>query len=200
MLSPISMSLILMLRPFVWQSTFIPSLPLSMIMVLQAPVPFLVGTMCSLDLNRWPDVTFANVDERQVHLSHDMPEMPFQSALLSRLNASIERLESILRRRHYKSCEFGLALSYEARECINDTLLMLRAYFTVMLGDIRAHCMRDVTSTSPSDLVFMKQIYVESCNARYREFVSQFLDTQIFTEYFDSHIPEKRRLSETTVD
>ena len=60
--------------------------------------------------------------------------------------------------------------------------------------------MRDVTSPSPSDLVFMKEIYVESCNSRYREFVKNFLETQIFTEYFDSHISEKRRLSETTVD
>ena len=36
--------------------------------------------------------------------------------------------------------------------------------------------MRDVTSPSPSDLVFMKEIYVESCNPRYREFVKNFLE------------------------
>ena len=106
MLSPISMSLLLMLRPFVWQSTFIPSLPLSMISFLQAPVPFLVGTMCSLNLNRWPDVTFAIVDQRKVHLSHKMPEMPFQSELLKRLRASIERLTLVLHKRQYKSNKF----------------------------------------------------------------------------------------------
>ena len=59
--------------------------------------------------------------------------------------------------------------------------------------------MRDVTSPSPSDLVFMKEIYVESCNPRYREFFFFFfLETPVI--FCDSHISEKRRLSETTVD
>ena len=106
MLSPISMSLLLMLRPFVWQSTFIPSLPLSMISFLQAPVPFLVGTMCSLNIDRWPDVTFANVDQRKVHLSHKIPEMPFQSELLKRLGFSIDRLNLVLGRKESKSNDF----------------------------------------------------------------------------------------------
>ena len=40
-----SLSIIPLLRPFVWQGPLIPILPLSLIEYLQAPVPFIVGIL-----------------------------------------------------------------------------------------------------------------------------------------------------------
>lgn len=37
-----------MLYPFTWQHTFVPILPLTMIDVLDAPAPFLIGCLRSL--------------------------------------------------------------------------------------------------------------------------------------------------------
>ena len=46
LLTPVQEALLALLFPFVWQGCYVPVLPKSMLELLQAPVPLLVGVHC----------------------------------------------------------------------------------------------------------------------------------------------------------
>ncbi|RHZ08523.1 hypothetical protein DYB31_008838 [Aphanomyces astaci] len=76
-LSVVSTALLVLLRPFQWQSTFIPILPANLLEFLHSPVPYLVGVhSVVVTMEDWPDVCF-------VHVDADSMQCPYSSLLLS---------------------------------------------------------------------------------------------------------------------
>ncbi|RHY99017.1 hypothetical protein DYB35_005164 [Aphanomyces astaci] len=76
-LSVVSTALLVLLRPFQWQSTFIPILPANLLEFLHSPVPYLVGVHNAVvTMEDWPDVCF-------VHVDADSMQCPYSSLLLS---------------------------------------------------------------------------------------------------------------------
>ncbi|XP_049851409.1 DENN domain-containing protein 4C-like isoform X3 [Schistocerca gregaria] len=80
-LSAVALSLIPLLRPFVWQGAFIPILPSNMRDILDAPCPLVVG-MTHLPSNRnMNDFVVINIDQKSVILPKTTPKsiLPFNS-------------------------------------------------------------------------------------------------------------------------
>ncbi|RHY31362.1 hypothetical protein DYB32_007934 [Aphanomyces invadans] len=76
-LSVVNTALVVLLRPFQWQSTFIPILPSNLLDFLHSPVPYLVGVHSAVvSMEEWPDVCF-------VHVESDSMQCPYSSLLLS---------------------------------------------------------------------------------------------------------------------
>lgn len=76
MLGAVAEALVSLIFPFVWQGMYIPVMPYSMLDILDAPVPFLVGIsskyLSSVSPARRPQgVVFVDLDEDIVHLGVD---------------------------------------------------------------------------------------------------------------------------------
>jgi len=106
LLGPVAEALLSLLFPFEWQGMYIPIMPFTMLDILDAPVPFLVG-LHSRYLNEVPHkyrpkgVVYVNLDKDEVHLGFDdegthgnsvparsAPELPERDAL--KLKAKLE--------------------------------------------------------------------------------------------------------------
>lgn len=100
-LTPVAEALLSALFPFEWQGLYIPIMPYSMLDILDAPVPFVVG-LDSRYLHETPshrrpkNVVFVDLDRDVIHLGIDeitdenrkVPHLPYKSAL--KLKASLE--------------------------------------------------------------------------------------------------------------
>lgn len=97
LLTPIAEAFQALLFPFTWQGVYIPVLPSSLLDVLDAPIPFLVGLHSNylLQKTRRPiDVTFVDLDHNRIILAVDdfdteyqVPKLPERDA--GKLKASL---------------------------------------------------------------------------------------------------------------
>ena len=76
LLTPVAEGLLSLLFPLVWQGMYVPVMPYSMLDVLDAPVPFLVGLhgrylSCTPPAMRPIGVVFVDLDEDVIHLGFD---------------------------------------------------------------------------------------------------------------------------------
>jgi hypothetical protein len=76
LLCPVAEALISFLFPFHWQGMYLPVMPYSMLEMLEAPVPYLVGLhsryLREMPRERWPQgVVFVDLDSDCVHLGFD---------------------------------------------------------------------------------------------------------------------------------
>jgi len=73
LLTPVASGLLALLFPFEWQGAFIPIMPATMIDVLDAPVPFIVGLHSSAleDRDPPPEVVYVDLDNDSVDLGVD---------------------------------------------------------------------------------------------------------------------------------
>jgi len=87
MLSSVVLSFVPLLRPFEYQSVVVPVLPERMDMVIEAPVPFLIGLPRgpnASSLNVPKDVILVNVDEKKITVTgglSSVPELPRQATM-----------------------------------------------------------------------------------------------------------------------
>lgn len=103
LLTPVAEALMAMLLPFSWQGAYIPVLPMSLIDVIDAPVPFLVGTHsdCLKQVaSRTTNVVFVDLDHNRVIPAVDdsgkniaVPKIPDREG--SKLRAKLAEVASI---------------------------------------------------------------------------------------------------------
>jgi len=85
LLGPVAEALVSLLHPFAWQGLFLPVMPFSMLDILDAPVPFLVGLhsryLTDFKAEYRPDgVAFINLDNDTIHLGFDDDQSPMSSS------------------------------------------------------------------------------------------------------------------------
>eukprot|EP00978_Attheya_sp_CCMP212_P021643 scaffold63488_cov51-Attheya_sp.AAC.2 len=85
LLGPVAEALVSLLHPFAWQGLFLPVMPFSMLDILDAPVPFLVGLhsryLTDFKAEYRPHgVAFINLDNDTVHLGFDDDQSPMSSS------------------------------------------------------------------------------------------------------------------------
>ncbi|XP_048232820.1 uncharacterized protein LOC8266500 isoform X2 [Ricinus communis] len=134
-LSAIVLSLIPMIRPFQWQSLFLPILPRRMLDFLDAPVPFIVGIQQKPE--DWKMKTFnlvhVNVLKDQVKMCH-LPALPRYKELVSELAPFHSRLSfqsSIARKHPVYRCNEVQA------EAATQFLTIMRRYLESICSDLR---------------------------------------------------------------
>ncbi|XP_020576469.1 uncharacterized protein LOC110022034 isoform X2 [Phalaenopsis equestris] len=159
-LSAIVFSTIPMIRPFEWQSLFLPVLPRKMLDFLDAPVPFIVNT-CSL------------------------PQLPRYRELVSELTPVYARLacEDSIAKRHpvYKCSEVQA-------EAAGSFLCILRRFMESLCLNLRANTITNIQANNDKVSLLLKDSFIDSFPMTDRPFMKHFVDTQLFSVLSDSRM------------
>ncbi|XP_049411105.1 uncharacterized protein LOC125874290 isoform X1 [Solanum stenotomum] len=185
-LSAVVLSLIPIIRPFQWQSLFLPILPGKMLDFLDAPVPFIVGLQHKpTDLKmRSVNLVRVNVTKDQIKSCY-LPLLPRRKQLLSELRPIHARLsceESVAQRRPIYRCNEVQA------EAATQFLTVLRRYLESLCSDLRSHTITSVQSNSDRVSILLKDSFIDSFPGRDQPFVKHFVDTQLFTVLSDARL------------
>ncbi|PRP88561.1 hypothetical protein PROFUN_02972 [Planoprotostelium fungivorum] len=175
-LSAVVLSIIPLLRPYVWQGPIIPILPANMMEFLQSPVPYIVGVselpdslaseLCDatiLRINKTDDVITQPVPEK-------LPSLPHYEKLyllFSIYNPPFLDLPHSLKPQAKKEdVDAFVRIVYEFRQ-----------YHSSLLDPIRPHM-------KPGILQLMdKSKLVHSIPKRFRDFFQRLIETQQFAEF-----------------
>ncbi|XP_059300813.1 uncharacterized protein LOC132053034 isoform X1 [Lycium ferocissimum] len=185
-LSAVVLSLIPIIRPFQWQSLFLPILPGKMLDFLDAPVPFIVGLQHKpTDLKmKSANLVRVNVTKDQIKSCY-LPLLPQRKELLSELrpiHAKLSREDSVAQRRPIYRC------SEVQTEAAAQFLTVMRRYLESLCSDLRSHTITSVQSNSDRVSILLKDSFIDSFPGRDQPFVKLFVDTQLFTVLSDARL------------
>ncbi|KAM3373771.1 hypothetical protein P3S68_012485 [Capsicum galapagoense] len=185
-LSAVVLSLIPIIRPFQWQSLFLPILPGKMLDFLDAPVPFVVGLQHKpTDLKmRSANLVRVNVTKDQIKSCY-LPLLPQRKHLLSELrpiHARLSREDTFAQRRPIYRCNGAQAVAAA------QFLTVMRRYLESLCSDLRSHTLTSVQSNSDRVSILLKDSFIDSFPGRDQPFVKVFVDTQLFTVLSDARL------------
>ncbi|XP_047335681.1 uncharacterized protein LOC124939224 [Impatiens glandulifera] len=192
-LSAVILSLIPMIRPFEWQSLFLPVLPGKMIDFIDAPVPFVVGLQHKPTdwKTKTSNLICINVAKNKVK-AFNLPLLPRHKELISELKPIHARLfceKSTARRRPVYRCNETQA------EAATQFLTVMRSYLESLCSDLRNHTITSVRSNNDRVSILLKDSFIDSFLSKDQAFVKLFVDTQLFSVLSDSHLSCYENLS-----
>lgn len=185
-LSAIVLSVIPMIRPFEWQSLFLPILPERMLDFLDAPVPFIVGVQHKPSDRKMKasNLVHVNVVKDQVKARY-IPTLPRYKELVSELRPIHAKLasENCIAQRHpvYKCNEV------QAEAAAHFSAVM-RRYLESLCSDLRSHTITSVQSNNDRVSLLLKDSFIDSFPSKDQPFIKLFVDTQLFTVMTDSRL------------
>jgi hypothetical protein len=183
-LSAVVLSLVCLLRPLVWQSTFIPLLPTKLVDMLAAPVPYLYGMIRAPHADQWPDTCWLDVhsDTFTPGLSRDSPPMPQHDALIRELTPLRTALE-----RHFDPRKPAWLLAEGEERAVDRILKCLQSHFAdFVFGDLRRHCIKNVSLESDGEWIFLKESFLEAAAPASLAFLECFCDTMLFGDLMEN--------------
>ncbi|KAL2470591.1 DENN (AEX-3) domain-containing protein [Abeliophyllum distichum] len=185
-LSAVVLSLIPIIRPFEWQSLFLPILPGKMLDFLDAPVPFIVGIQHKLadPKMKTSNLVHVNVVKDQVKTCN-LPQLPQRKELISELgpiHSTLSSEDSVPQRHPVYKCNEMQA------EAAAKFLTVMRRYLESLCSDLRSHTITSVQSNSDRVSLLLKDSFIDSFPNKDRPFVKLFVDTQLFTVLSDSRL------------
>ncbi|KAI8477258.1 MAG: AEX-3 domain-containing protein [Monoraphidium minutum] len=182
------LSLVPLLRPFVWQSLLLPVTPASMRGFLEAPVPFVLGLQYKTPevSVRCASLVRVNVYKDKVKHRGAIPQMPSARRLATELaphHAALRGAAGLAADRpvHLVSAEEAAA----ARRFLH----VMLEHLVSLTGDLRLHTIVNVGMSKRTGLL-LKDAMVESFPPRDRPFMRAFAETQMFAVYSDAVIRE----------
>ncbi|ONK57292.1 uncharacterized protein A4U43_C10F18570 [Asparagus officinalis] len=184
-LSAIVLSVIPIIRPFEWQSLFLPVLPRRLFDFLDAPVPFIVGIQNKpTEMKKTPNLIQVNVYKDQVKAC-PLPQLPRHKELVSQLGPIHARLscENFIAKRHpiYKCSEIQA-------EAAGDFLNVMKHYLESLCSNLRSHTITNVQSNNDKVSLLLKDSFVGSFPVSDRPFIKLLVETQQFSVLSDSQL------------
>ncbi|GMJ09037.1 hypothetical protein like AT2G20320 [Hibiscus trionum] len=185
-LSAVVLSMVPLIRPFQWQSLFLPVLPMRMLDFLDAPVPFVVGLQHKpMDLKmKTSNLVQVNILKNQVKTCH-LPTLPWRKELVSELGPIHSRLslEGSFAKKHptYRCNEVQA-------EAATEFLAVMRRYIESLCVNLSSHTITRVESNDDRVSLLLKDSFIDSFNSRDRAFIKLFVDTQQFSVLSDARL------------
>ncbi|KAF5776155.1 putative cDENN domain, uDENN domain, tripartite DENN domain-containing protein [Helianthus annuus] len=182
-LSASVLSIIPLIRPYQWQSFFMPVLPNDMLDFLDAPVPFIVGVKSKTAevQSKSGNVIYVDVNKNQVK-SSSIPHFPQYKELYAALTPYHAQLvgESYLGKKRpvYECTDVQV-------EAAKGFLRVLRSYLDSLCSNLRSHTITNVQSNDDKVSLLLKESFIESFPSRDRPFMKVFVDTQLFSVHTD---------------
>ncbi|KAL8234783.1 hypothetical protein R6Q59_020883 [Mikania micrantha] len=182
-LSALVLSVIPLIRPYQWQSFFMPVLPNDMLDFLDAPVPFIVGVKSKTAevQSKSGNVILVDANKNQVK-SLSIPHFPQYKELYAALTPHHAQLvgESYLgKRRPIYDCTDVQV------EAAKGFLRVLRSYLDSLCSNLRSHTITNVQSNDDKVSLLLKESFIESFPSRDRPFMKLFVETQLFSVHTD---------------
>ncbi|KVH94038.1 DENN domain-containing protein [Cynara cardunculus var. scolymus] len=195
-LSASVLSIIPLIRPYQWQSFFMPVLPNDMLDFLDAPVPFIVSCKCAVAPSSvicvsFPYIFLLYVD--QVGVKSKTAEVQSKSANIILVDANKNQVKSssIPHFPQYKELYAALTPyhaqlvgeSYLGRrrpiyectdvqvEAAKGFLKVLRSYLDSLCSNLRSHTITNVQSNDDKVSLLLKESFIESFPSRDRPFM-----------------------------
>jgi len=182
LLSSVVFSFIPLLRPFIYQSVIIPLLPNTLISLIDAPVPFLIG-FTSRPSNIPPDVIVFDLEDKTLKLTETLPELPkfreFEVEFLKYYNQLI---------RTYENGKTPYVTSSKQLRLAKHISGLFEKYLSSLFDGFRNYCIRDLTQRNKPITIFMKDSFLESIPKPDLPFYNAFLSTQMFFDYQDKRL------------
>ncbi|KAD6795228.1 hypothetical protein E3N88_06124 [Mikania micrantha] len=168
-LSALVLSVIPLIRPYQWQSFFMPVLPNDMLDFLDAPVPFIVGVKSKTAevQSKSGNVILVDANKNQVK-SLSIPHFPQYKELYAALTPHHAQLvgESYLgKRRPIYDCTDVQV------EAAKGFLRVLRSYLDSLCSNLRSHTITNVQSNDDKVSLLLKESFIESFPSRDRPFM-----------------------------
>jgi hypothetical protein len=182
-----------LLTPLEWQATFVPCLPSRLWNFLLAPVPFLVGLTSVPDhIESLPDVTFLLVDSNEIKNPASL-RFPNASMIMSDQILNISEDLNIIAANKRDDLTHGdhvYQLEDNEDEIVNFCVRTCKDYVNGILGDVRVHCIRNISSNDTSQsYVFLKDSYLERRNSfiggAQNLYITRLVNTQMFSSWVD---------------
>ena len=189
-LSAVSLALIPLLRPFRWQSLFLPILPQHMVDFLDAPVPFVCGVQHKTsDLRaRTSHLCRVNVYKDDIKLQWEGKalRLPKIKELVRKL---VPHYEAIVHASVNHSKRPVLDPSEASIQAANKFLEEWRAYLHSLVANIRYHAITDVNEGGEGKVtILLKESFLASFEGRDKSFMRSFVETQMFATYADDRL------------
>ena len=181
-LSSVCIGLLTLMGPFKWPSVFIPVLPETLAVVVEAPTPYILG-MESIPEDVTTDGLYI-LDVFDDHVTAPVREPLFTARLpqASTLMGDLKHAHSAMR-------NFASGRSADAPVLLaHEVVALCHMFFAdTLFGNIRQHTITNVNDANDRVSVFMAESFleVEVQHKRDHEWMEKFLQGRIFNEYFD---------------
>jgi hypothetical protein len=159
--------------PFTWQGVFVPLLPVSMIDIVAAPMPFLVGVLSStLSLvtaqNLEPDVLIVDIDADKL-FHPNQKEVMADELIFASIFHSLERTLTQAIRSGHRGQELSLLIAH--------TFLH---FFSEIFGDY-PKCLRRSLDNPDAEIQFNFRKFIKNKNTEVKRFLLSFKETQMYS-------------------
>jgi hypothetical protein len=194
LLSGIVLSLMPLLEPFSWQSLMLPVLPVQSggthLELMEAPVPFILGCVYKTQEVRLRSmgVIRVNVYKNKVKNAVGLPQLPYYRELydaLSATHAELRKLGTIP-----SASSRPIHVITEAQQVLAESFLdTLQKYLLSLVIDLKGYTITDVSSSEAAEErvgVLLKESFVDHFPLKERQFMKNFVDTQMFAMYCDT--------------
>ncbi|KAI3682632.1 hypothetical protein L1987_82739 [Smallanthus sonchifolius] len=184
-LSATVLSLIPMILPFQWQSLFLPVLPGKMFDFLDAPVPFVVGILHKpVNKMKSNNLVHVNLADNQVEMS-SLPLLPKHKELMNKLAPLHTRLSSdktAAKKHPVLKCNKWLI------DAATQFSAAMRQHLESLCSNLSNHTITSVQCDNDRVSLLLKESYIDSFPYRDRQFMREFVDTQMFTVLSDTRL------------
>ncbi|OQR94236.1 hypothetical protein THRCLA_08212 [Thraustotheca clavata] len=192
-LSAVNTALLVLLRPYQWQSTYIPVLPSNLLDFLHSPVPYLVGIHPLFTPAEWPDVCFVYLDSGTITSPFpalDNESIPSGSQMTQVLYSCKEKWNTLPQQLPHPWYE----LSDAENDIISLVVSKVECILSTICGDIRSLSLVPLQGKSSYD-VLQEEFLNANLSSNYIEFLSEFAQTQLFCQYCEDvlHILSQTR-------
>ncbi|GAQ83578.1 DENN domain containing protein [Klebsormidium nitens] len=191
-LSAIVLSIVPLLRPFMWQCLLLPVLPADLLVFLEAPVPFLIGLQHKTAevRSKIAPLIRVNVYKNKVKMTSTVPPIPKAKQLAAALEPFHAKLAATAgesrRRPAFKTTE-------AQAKAVEGFLAVLRGYLESLCSDLRAHTITDVGASGDRVSLLLKDSFIDSFSHKDRPFIKVFVETQMFSMYTDGVLSAQDR-------
>lgn len=177
------------MRPFNYQSSVVPVLPLALLAYLEAPVPLLVGLTRQPRTSSTDRFFVVNVHTGEVQCTKPLPSIPNSKELIPKLEGMLRssRLAGSAPATGIKHVSPAWFSGEENIRQIDSFSNILKEHFLKIFESFESYCITEVGKSS-SVSVFMRESFVENASPEDKTFLNEFIQTQIFINYEDTRL------------
>uniref|UniRef100_A0A2C9KTX5 UDENN domain-containing protein n=1 Tax=Biomphalaria glabrata TaxID=6526 RepID=A0A2C9KTX5_BIOGL len=165
-----------LLYPFQWQHVYIPLLPLEMLDVVCAPMPYIIGVMTAflpqvlkMDLEK---VFIVDLDKKDIVMSEGDES-------------------TLLPHKVQKALKTAINMCKIDSEAQNAQWLMVAEAFLRMFIETVGHFSNHIQTQQDGNRIFQKEGFInEVVSKEQRQFLEWFTETQMFQVFIDNHVEQ----------
>lgn len=192
-LTAIVLAFVPLLRPFIYQSVFLPVIPQSLQVVYTAPVPFVIGATSSpKESELYDELLIVEIEKKTLYLPPKcvLPTLPGAKELCQKIEAPLKKLTKSFAGHHNGIPYDPTPDEYQQASSICS---LFQTHMSDLFQNFRSHCITDVSDSDPVS-VFIKENFIlfEFADSKDdQEFMRMFLDTQLFFDFSDKQLRKK---------